>query len=65
MRSGAASGAGAPQARQVAGATAAHAVAAGVYEAAGGTDPRQVMPRMIAVLAAMHARNPEWRSGAA
>ncbi len=64
MGSSGESGASATPSRQVAGATAAHAVAAGVYEAAGGTDPRRVMPRMVAVLAAMHARNPGWRTGA-
>jgi hypothetical protein len=42
-----------------AGAYAAHAVAAGVYEAvSGGTRPADAMREMVAVLDAMHARNP-------
>jgi len=46
----------------VEGAYAAHAVAAGVYEAAGGTSsPAQVMQRMVGILAAMHDRNPAWK----
>lgn len=46
-----------------AGAFAAHAVAAAVYEAASGsTPPDAVMPRMVAVLAEMHARNPAWHA---
>jgi hypothetical protein len=45
--------------KYVEGAYAAHAVAAGVYEAlAGSTRPAEVMPRTIEVLADMHARNP-------
>jgi hypothetical protein len=45
------------------GAYAAHAVAAGVYEAAGGTsDPAQVMKRMVGVLAGMHDRDPALHS---
>jgi hypothetical protein len=41
---------------------AAHAVAAGVYEAVAGTStPAAVMKRMVAVLAGMHAQNPEWK----
>jgi len=41
---------------------AAHAVAAGVYEAVAGTStPAAVMKRMVAVLAGMHDRNPEWK----
>jgi hypothetical protein len=45
-----------------AGAYAAHAVAAAVYEAASGdTPPEAVMPRMVSVLAEMHARNPDWQ----
>jgi hypothetical protein len=56
-----AAGASAPPAKHAKGAYAAHAVAAGVYEAVGGTTkPEQVMSRMIAVLAGMHERNPEW-----
>ncbi len=44
---------------------AAHAVAAAVYEAVGGTtSPARVMDRMIGVLAAMHDRDPAWRSPA-
>ncbi len=47
--------------KYVKGAYAAHAVAAGVYEAvAGSTRPAEVMPRMVEVLADMHARNPAW-----
>jgi len=49
--------------RYLGGAYAAHAVAAGVYEAAGGTSsPAQVMQRMVGVLARMHDRNPAWKS---
>jgi len=45
-----------------AGTYAAHAVAAGVYEAAsGGSSPGKVMDRMIDLLAAMHERNPAWQ----
>lgn len=44
-----------------AGAYAAHAVAAAVQEAVSGeADPAQVMGRMVAMLAAMHDRNPAW-----
>lgn len=44
-----------------AGAYAAHAVAAGVQEAVSGeADPVRVMGRMVAMLAAMHDRNPAW-----
>jgi hypothetical protein len=50
------------------GAYAAHAVAAGVYEAvAGAGNPAQIMDRMVGVLAEMHDRNGAWastRSGA-
>jgi hypothetical protein len=47
--------------KYVKGAYAAHAVAAAVYEAAGGgSSPAKVMGRMIGLLAAMHERNPEW-----
>ncbi len=47
--------------KYVKGAYAAHAVAAGVYEAvAGSTRPAEVLPRMVEVLADMHARNPAW-----
>jgi len=43
------------------GAYAAHVVAAGVYEAVGGgANPTDVMNRMVAVLAAMHERDPAW-----
>jgi hypothetical protein len=50
-------------AQHVEGAYAAHAVAAGVYEALGGaSSPAQLMPRMIGVLAAMHERNPVWKT---
>jgi hypothetical protein len=43
------------------GAYAAHAVAAGVYEAVGGSsNPAEVMRWMIGVLAGMHDRNPAW-----
>jgi hypothetical protein len=53
-------GAAAPG-RYMEGAYAAHAVAAGVYEAAGGTsNPANVMKRMVDVLAGMHDRNPAW-----
>lgn len=54
---GAAAGAG----RYLAGAYAAHVVAAGVYEAvSGGERPAAVTGRMIDLLAEMHARNPAW-----
>jgi hypothetical protein len=47
------------------GAYAAHAVAAGVYEAVAGAEPPgDAMAAMIALLAAMNARNPEWARGA-
>ncbi|HET7825474.1 MAG TPA: hypothetical protein VFK90_09070 [Anaeromyxobacter sp.] len=43
------------------GAYAAHAVAAGVYEAVGGAEsPEQAMSGMIAMLDEMHERNPAW-----
>jgi hypothetical protein len=46
-------------ARPVSGAWAAHAVAAGVYEAvSGGTSPARVQERMVDLLARMHLRNP-------
>ena len=45
------------------GAFAAHAVAAGVYEAAEGTSsPAKVMQRMVGMLAEMHQRNPAWKA---
>jgi hypothetical protein len=44
-----------------AGAYAAHAVAAGVQEAVSGeADPARVLGRMVALLAAMHDKNPAW-----
>ncbi len=47
------------------GAYAAHAVAAGVYEAVAGAEaPGDAMAGMIGLLAAMNARNPEWARGA-
>jgi hypothetical protein len=47
-----------------AGAYAAHAVAAGVYEAvSGATRPDAAMREMVAVLDAMHARNPAFPPG--
>ena len=53
---------GAAAGKFVRGAYAAHAVAAGVYEAVGGrSNPSQVMGRMIDLLAAMHERNPGWK----
>jgi hypothetical protein len=53
--------AGAGAGKYANGAYAAHAVAAGVYEAVAGTSkPAQVMSRMIGVLAGMHDRNPGW-----
>jgi hypothetical protein len=52
-----------PAAERSSDAYAAHAVAAGVYEAlAGGTRPAEVMTHMVEVLAEMHARNPAWAS---
>jgi hypothetical protein len=54
---------GATAGRYGAGAYAAHAVAAGIYEAVGGgTTPDAAMRGMIAVLDAMHARNPAWQA---
>lgn len=48
------------------GAYAAHAVAAGVYEAVSGAEPPgRAFDGMVAVLAAMHARNPAWAAPAA
>ncbi|MFO0583510.1 MAG: hypothetical protein U0229_14660 [Anaeromyxobacter sp.] len=48
-----------------AGAYAAHAVAAGVYEAvAGAAPPHGVMDRMVGMLAEMHRANPDWSSSA-
>ena len=59
MRAG---GAGAGRYRQ--GAYAAHAVAAGVYEAVSGAEsPSAAMTRMVAVLDAMNARDPDWNVG--
>jgi hypothetical protein len=52
--------------RYVDGAYAAHAVAAGVYEAvSGGSAPARAMDAMVGVLAAMHAGNPRWAAGRA
>ena len=54
-------GARPPGERYAKGAYAAHAVAAAVYEAvAGGANPSRVQERMVAVLDAMHLRNPTW-----
>jgi hypothetical protein len=51
--------------KHLAGAYAAHAVAAGVYEAVSGrSKPSQVMGRMIDLLAQMHGRNPTWSAPA-
>jgi len=53
---------GAGSSPYVAGAYAAHAVAAGVYEAVSGrTSPSLVQRRMVDLLAAMHAANPKDR----
>jgi hypothetical protein len=66
LRDGGAAGrsaAGAPavSGKLMAGAYAAHVVAAGVYEAAGGgSSPARVMDRMVGLLAAMNERNPAW-----
>lgn len=47
--------------RYAEGAYAAHAVAAGVYEAVSGAEsPSQAMGRMVVVLDAMHDRDPGW-----
>ncbi len=47
----------------MAGAYAAHVVAAGIYEAVGGgSSPVRVMDRMVGLLAAMHERNPAWHA---
>jgi hypothetical protein len=57
--------AGAPAGKYAEGVYAAHAVAAGVYEAVEGTsNPAKVMSQMISVLAAMHDRNPAWAPSA-
>jgi hypothetical protein len=62
VREGGAAGAGA----YVEGAYAAHAVAAGVYEAVSGAEaPAAALAGMVDVLAAMHARNPAWRAAGA
>lgn len=48
------------------GAYAAHAVAAGVYEAVSSSStPEKAMGGMISVLAAMHRENPAWSGSAA
>jgi hypothetical protein len=52
--------------KYVQGAYAAHAVAAGVYEAAAGSArPADVMTRMVELLADMHARRPDESAGQA
>ena len=52
--------------RYAEGAYAAHAVAAGVYDAVSGAQaPGRAMGGMIAALDAMHERNPVWTEGAA
>ncbi len=57
---------GARGGRRADGAYAAHAVAAGIYEAAaGGLPPRRAMDAMIGVLAEMHAANAGWAAGRA
>jgi len=54
-------GAAGGRAPPAAGAYAAHAVAAGVYEAlSGAAPPGQALERMIGTLVEMHARNPDW-----
>ncbi len=54
-------GAGGGAGKWAEGAYAAHAVAAGVYEAvAGASSPAKVMSGLIALLAEMHDRNPAW-----
>jgi hypothetical protein len=64
--SGGRGGARGGAAPHVEGAYAAHAVAAGVYEAVAGTgNPAQLMSRMVEVLAAMHDRNPTWSTQSA
>jgi hypothetical protein len=56
-----AQGKGAASGPYTAGAYAAHAVAAGVYEAVSGAEsPPKAMAGMVAVLDGMNARNPEW-----
>ena len=39
---------------------AAHAVAAAVTAAVGGSDPARLQPRLVAMLASMHRLNPAW-----
>jgi hypothetical protein len=66
LRSRMREGGGAAAGSYAAGTYAAHAVAAGVYEAvSGAAPPAQVMGAMIAVLDAMHARNPGFAPGRA
>lgn len=66
LRDGGAAGRGvggtpAVSGKLMAGAYAAHVVAAGIYEAVGGgSSPVRVMDRMVGLLAAMHERNPAW-----
>lgn len=58
---GARAGAGSSPGKYAEGAYAAHAVAAGIYEAvAGGAPPDQVTRRLIGMLDAMHERNAAW-----
>lgn len=65
-RGGGRASSGAAPAVGLAGASAAHVVAAGVYQAvSGGSRPDQVMGQMVGLLAEMNARNPAWAPGAA
>ena len=58
---GAGGRAGGSSGAALAGADAAHAVAAGIYEAVSGAEPpSQVLGRMIAMLDRMSARDPAW-----
>jgi hypothetical protein len=63
---GARTGEGPSPGRYADGTFAAHAVAAGIYEAvAGGAPPGEVAGEMVAMLDAMHRANPGWHPPAA
>jgi hypothetical protein len=65
LRSSVRVGGAASAGKYVQGAYAAHAVAAGVYEAVSGAEaPARALAGMVDVLAAMHARNPTWSAAA-
>ncbi len=61
LRKGLRAGGDAPAGPYAAGTYAAHAVAAGIYEAVAGAEPpARALGGMIAALDAMHDRNPAW-----